>query len=251
MKTTTRTFAAFAAAAVLAVGGGLTASALTDDAAPVVAGSTAVSAGLSAELGEKLQLTREEERMARDLYAALAEAHTDARPMSTITNSEERHHDAVGALLDRYGVSDPSAGRSAGSYAFPEIQKLYDAWYAKGKTSLNAAYQVGVELEKWDIAALQKDVAATSQADVKQLYTTLLTASQHHLSAYEAAVSGRPLEPGSGMGNGGGRGNGMFKGMGDRLHKGMGAGMGGWGQGQNHGPGMRGDWPMIDGNGER
>lgn len=46
--------------------------------------------------------------------------------MSRITKSEDRHYDAVGVLLDRYGVSDPSAGRSAGSYAFPEIQKVYD-----------------------------------------------------------------------------------------------------------------------------
>lgn len=241
MNTKKRTFAVITTAAVLAAGVGLTASALTDSPAPADAATTAVSTSLTDELATNLQLTREEERMSRDLYAALAKAHADARPMSKITTSEARHYDAVGALLDRYDVSDPSAGRSAGSYASPEIQKMYDAWYAKGKASLNAAYRVGVEVEQWDIAGLQKDVAATSQTDVKQLYTHLLTSSEHHLSAYQAAATGQPFEPGNGMGNGMGLGKGRGNGM----------GMGAWGQGQGQGQGqdVRGDCPIINSDG--
>ena len=85
--------------------------------------------------------------MARDLYAALAKIHAGATPMSRITTSEQRHYDAIGTLLTRYGVADPSAGRVAGSYADAELQKLYDDWLARGKASLQAAYQVGIELE--------------------------------------------------------------------------------------------------------
>lgn len=244
MKTKTRTVAVITTTAFLAAGVGLSASALTDSTTPADAGTTTMSASLPDGVAERLQLTREEERMTRDLYAALAKTHDDARPMSKITKSEDRHFDAVGNLLDRYGVSDPAAGRSAGSYAFPEIQKLYDAWYAKGKASVNAAHKVGVEVEKWDIAALEKETAKTSQTDVKRLYTNLLTASEHHLSAYEAAVSGKSLEPGNGNGNGWrGKGNGMNSG-------GMGSGGQGQsqGQGQGHGPGQgeRGDCPMVD-----
>lgn len=242
MNTTKRAIAVLAATATLATGAALTASAMTTHAPESAVGTTTVSATTTDGVAKQLQLTREEERMARDLYAALAEAHDNGRPMSMITRSEDQHHDAVGAMLTRYGLSDPSAGRAAGSYAYPEIQKLYDQWYAKGMASPNAAYQVGVELEKWDIAGLQKDIAATSQNDVKQLYTHLLEASQHHLAAYQSADSGQPVGPGAGAGNG--MGNGMRNGMGRHLANGAHHGMGAWGQGQGSGP--NGDCPMFD-----
>jgi hypothetical protein len=238
MNTTARTFAVLGATALLATGAGLTASALTTDAAGPATGVTPTVVSTATDVGAQLRLTREEERMARDLYAALAKAHDNALPMSMITGAEQRHFDAVGAMLTRYGVTDPSSGRSAGSYAYPELQKLYDQWYAKGKASSNAAYQVGVELEKWDIAGLQKQVNATSQTDVQRLYTNLLSASQHHLAAYQAAASGQSFGPGAGSGPGAGNGwGGMGSGMGRHM-------MGG--PGGSQGQGFRGDCPMFD-----
>ena len=239
MNTKKRIFAVIGTTAVLATGAGLTASALTRDAAQPAAGTSAVTLTAASDVSAQLQLTREEERMARDLYAALAKVHDGARPMSMITVAEDRHFDAVGVLLSRYGVTDPSTGRKAGSYAYPELQQLYDQWYAKGKTSLNAAYEVGVALEQWDIAGLQKEVAATTQTDLKRLYTNLLTASQHHLTAYQAAASGQLPDPAAGGGNGAGRGmgGGMGAGLGRHLAGGPGAG-----QGQ----GFQGDCPMLD-----
>lgn len=243
MNTTKRTFAVLATTAVLATGAGLTASALTQDTPPPAPRTTATSTTLPDGVAKQLQHTREEERMARDLYAALASAHDNDRPMSMITRAEDQHFNAVGTLLNRYGLTDPSAGRQAGSYAYPDLQKLYDDWYAKGKVSPNAAHEVGVELEKWDVAGLQKDVAATTQNDVKTLYTHLLEASQHHLTAYEAAASGQTPAPGTGNGPGAGNGPGTGRGMGQHMGQHL-------GNGPHHGngTGQPGDCPMVDGD---
>lgn len=248
MNTTPRTIAILVTTAVIGTGAALTASALSQDTGQPTPATTATSTTVPGDVATGLQHAREGERMARDLYAALAKVHDDARPMSMVTHGEDQHFRAVGTLLTRYDVSDPSAGRQAGSYAYPDLQKLYDDWYAMGKASTNAAHQVGVELEKWDIAALQKKVAATSQNDIKQVYTHLLEASQHHLSAYQSAVSGQPVGPGAGnqgrgMGQHMGGQPGQHKGgqpgqhMGNGAHHGMGAGVG---QGSGPGAGQAG-----------
>lgn len=131
--------------------------------------------------------------MARDLYQALAEHYDGAAPFAMITRSEQMHWEAVGALLTRHGVPDPSTGLAAGKYADPTIQTLYDGWLKRGLTSLDTAYQVGIELEKRDIADLSGAIAGTSLTDVRQVLTRLRTASERHLSAFEAAASGQAI----------------------------------------------------------
>ena len=176
-----------------------------------------------------LAFNREEERMARDLYAALAEYYDGALPFSRITMSEQRHFEAVGRLLETHAIADPASGRAPGSYADPVIQDLYDGWLAEGKTSLNAAYQVGIELEKRDIADLQSAIADSDLADVDAVLGSLLKGSTNHLRAFEnAAAGGSHSQPGQG-----GSGTG-----GPRMGGGQGRGGGpGAGQGQGAGPG--------------
>lgn len=197
------------AATISAVGlavtlaGPATAAAPSDtSASPTVSATT--TATLSPDAAKDLAFSREEERMARDLYAALAKAHSNATPMSRITTSEQQHFTAVGTMLQRYGTADPSTGRQAGSYADSQLQKLYDDWYARGKVSVQAAYEVGVELEKRDIADLKEMAAGDAPADVKAVYANLLRASERHLVAFENAVAGKTT--GAGMGRGQGMG---------------------------------------------
>jgi hypothetical protein len=236
------TAAALGVAALLA--GGLAvsqASATTTSPTAATTDSTLASA---------LTSSREEERMARDLYAALADAHDGARPFSMVTNSEDRHFDALGTLIGRYGVTDPSAGKAAGTYTVAAIQDLYDGWLAEGRTSIDDAYRVGVELEQRDIADLNKSIAADLPADVDSVLGQLLQGSQNHLAAYQRAVDG-DLGTGSGMmgnrsgnattpGRGNetnGNGNGMRGGNGSRMRGGNGTGSGN---------GMGGDCPYTD-----
>ena len=211
MKTMTRNILVVVSAASL-VGLAATAQAVgaaeTTTPAPAVATETA----LEPALAEQLRVTREEERMARDLYAALATEHDGARPMSRITTSEQRHFDQVGLLLERYGIADPSAGLESGSYAFPELQSLYDEWLTEGSESLDAAYQVGIELEQRDIADLEALIEETDQTDVRMVLERLLAGSQHHLSAYTMAADGTlPDGTGDGMRYGPGWQNGPMQ----------------------------------------
>lgn len=177
---------------------GVTPGSAATSTTPVAAAAPAATTALPATLAKDVRFSREEERLARDLYAALAKVHDGARPMSRITLSEQRHYDAVGTLITRFGLTDPSAGRAPGSYAFPELQRLYDDWLSRGKASLKGAYAVGVELEKRDIADLERIVAATTQPDADRVFSHLLTGSRMHLSAFERAAAGGM--PGQGPG---------------------------------------------------
>ena len=198
-------------------------------------GAPSVAAASGTTLATTLTFNREEERMARDLYAAIADLYDGARPFSMITRSEQQHFDAVGRLLETHGIADPSSGRAAGSYADPTLQKLYDGWLADAKKSLDAAYQAGIELEQRDIADLEKSIAASTQTDVDAVLGNLLNASRRHLTAFQAAASGEL--PATGFGPGRGQGQGPGAGMG------AGNGMG------RHG-GTGGNGPMGNGTGD-
>ena len=90
------TMAVGAAAALIMGGFGLSAAhAETTPAAPVTASANQTA---SATLAENLAFSREEERLARDLYQLFADTYDQARPFSNIVKSEQRHFDAVGTL---------------------------------------------------------------------------------------------------------------------------------------------------------
>jgi len=103
----------------------------------------------------------------------------------TSARSEQAHLNAVGVLLDRYGIADPAAGRAAGSFANAALQQLYDRLVKQGSASLAAAAAAGVEIEKTDIADLGARLADASNADVRLVLARLARASQNHLRAFE------------------------------------------------------------------
>ncbi len=191
-----------------------------------ISATASTTATADAALVTALQYSREEERLARDVYAALAARYDGAVPFSMITRSEQVHYDAIGTLLTRYGISDPSVGRPAGSYADPTLQKLYDTLMAQGAASLGAAYDVGVAIEKQDIADLDRTLAGALPADVKAVLTNLRSGSEHHLAAFENAADGTATGGGYGRMAGGTPGNGAAGGG----RYGMGNGMANGGQ---------------------
>ncbi|MEO7752093.1 MAG: DUF2202 domain-containing protein [Terracoccus sp.] len=164
-------------------------------AAAPLTGATVVAAQTTSDAAT-LAFNREEERMARDLYQSLADTYDGAAPFAMITQSEQTHWTRIGDLLTAHGITDPSAGLAAGTYADPAIQSLYDGWLARGLTSLDEAYQVGIELEQRDIADLTTAITSTTLADARRVLTALRAASEHHLAAFEAAASGQTLGAG-------------------------------------------------------
>lgn len=132
----------------------------------------------------ELAAMAEEEKLAHDVYVALADATGDRR-FTRVAVSEQRHLDAVRVLLDRYDVADPTAGKPAGTFATSEVQSAYEAFVARGKVSLDAALAVGRDIETADIADLRAAVdGLTSAADVEHVYGNLLDGSQRHLAAF-------------------------------------------------------------------
>lgn len=219
-----RTLALTLTAATLLAGGAGTAYAMTPATAPAAVTAPVLTVTASTTLARDLSMARDEERMARDLYTLFA-AKYGVAPFTNIRFSEQRHYDSIGVLLTRYGVGDPSVGKAAGVYANADVQKLYDAWKAQGLKSVTAAYQVGVDLEKRDIADLTAIRNRTTATDVKAVLTNLLAASGNHLAAYTRAVSGgTAYSSGSGTGVGPSAGVGQRRGRAANQQRGLGAG---------------------------
>jgi hypothetical protein len=136
------------------------------------------------EQAKTLRFMREEEKLARDVYQAMYEK-WQLSVFRNITASENTHFEAVGTLLTRYNVSDPAAGLAAGVYSDPTLTQLYQQLMAKGSASVEDALEVGVLIEKTDIADLEKGIAGTDRADIKRVYTNLMNASYSHQEAFE------------------------------------------------------------------
>jgi len=125
----------------------------------------------------------QKEKLAHDLYEAFA-ARYDAIVFDHIGAAETQHLSAVRTLLQRYGVTDPTVGRSAGTFADKATQATYDKLLAQGKQSLTAALAAAQQVERDDIAALRSASSGLTAPDVKQVYTNLIAASQRHLTAF-------------------------------------------------------------------
>lgn len=124
---------------------------------------------------------REEEKLARDVYLALSET-WDLPIFSNIAASEQTHTDAVGDLLELYGISDPMADDAPGVFQDPTIQSLYDDFVQQGSRSLVEALTVGVAIEDLDIVDLR--LRESGVAAIDEVYANLEKGSRNHLRAF-------------------------------------------------------------------
>ncbi|WP_159448423.1 DUF2202 domain-containing protein [Demequina sp. NBRC 110052] len=133
----------------------------------------------------------QEEKLAHDLYVTLGETH-DLRILDRIALAEVRHADAVRALLEAYGLEDPTLGLEVGEFADDDLQQLYDSLLAQGLKSEEAALTVGGIVEETDIADLS--AADTGEASIDALYYRLETGSTHHLVAFVKVLDARGVD---------------------------------------------------------
>ncbi len=144
---------------------------------------------------------KQEEKMARDLYQALA-VRWDNAMFRRIANAEQRHMDAVDGLITRNQLTDTTPAE-AGRFSIPELQKLHDDLLAQGITSLEQALRVGVTVEETDLADLKEALGVTQDAMIQRVLGNLTRASTHHLDMFSAAVGGASTDtlcPGGGVG---------------------------------------------------
>jgi hypothetical protein len=152
--------------------------------AGVVAPDTS-GVALSAEEQQFLRFTREEEKLARDVYGVLAPWHN---AFTNIASSEQTHMDAVATLLTRYSLEDPALGEASGAFKDATIQALYDDLVAAGTASQLAALQVGVEIEELDIVDIERGAAAATHTDIVATMDNLTRGSRNHLRSFYSSL---------------------------------------------------------------
>ncbi len=134
-----------------------------------------------------LRFMREEEKLAHDVYVAMY-ALWGHNTFENIAKSETTHTEAILALLTRYGVADPAAGKPAGVFEDAALQSLHDALVAAGRASRVEGLKVGALIEETDIRDIEERKAVTDEADILRVYDSLLCGSRNHLRAFAQAL---------------------------------------------------------------
>jgi len=134
-----------------------------------------------------LKWMREEEKLARDIYVAMSTQYSQ-NIFKNIAASEQKHFDAIGEKLVLYGIEDPALD-APGFFSVQELQDMYDALLAKGWISYADALEVGVAIEKEDIADLAAAIAGTTSRPLATTYQQLLNSSENHLRSFQKLLS--------------------------------------------------------------
>lgn len=148
------------------------------------AGTTLGTGTLTAAQRTTVAAMAEEDKLAHDVYTALAARYPSDPRFARIASSETQHLTALRQVMTAYGITDPTAGLADGTFATASVQQLYNDLLAKA-TTLDAALAVGRAIETQDIADLGAAMAAVTTADdVDLVYSHLQMASQMHLRAF-------------------------------------------------------------------
>jgi hypothetical protein len=177
MQTSRTTTAVLAAAGMLVVGAGCAGA----DSVPSEEDLT------SAE--ETFVFLTGEEKLAHDVYAALAEQY-DARQFANVARSEANHLAGMRAILDTMDVADPTAGDDPGIFDDPQLQQMYDDYVARGSDSLAAAAAVGIAIEEADLVELSAALEIAPDEHATTVLERQLESSQRHLAAFQRLAAG-------------------------------------------------------------
>lgn len=130
----------------------------------------------------------DEERMAFRLYSELGNVHTGMKPFQNIPHAEKRHFNSLAAYAKSSFPELEIAGLED-TFHFETTKELYETWLKKGKTSKQAAAEVGVELEKLDIADIDHFLAQEPDAELTAILENIKAGSQRHLAAFQRHLS--------------------------------------------------------------
>lgn len=186
------TLATLAATAALSAFGFSTTTAFAGGPGAGTTGSNlpAAASSINEDVKADLVFMVQEERLAEDVYAYIADKYDVSQPFTNIARSEQQHQDALAVLLERYSLTDPSAGMQPGTYADTHLQEMYDQLIAQADTSLAEAYKVGIAIEETDIKDLEEALAEDGvPADVQIVYEQLIAGSENHLTAFTKATA--------------------------------------------------------------
>ena len=137
----------------------------------------------------------EEEKLARDVYITLYDLYPAATIFKTISESEQRHMDAIQSLIAKYELTDPVEGLLVGEFSNQgNFNDLYAELIAKGQLSYCDALEVGLTIENLDIDDIEIALNDVEARDVNRVLNNLLNGSYNHLNAFESRYKANNCE---------------------------------------------------------
>ena len=141
-----------------------------------------IESTLTAQEIQDLQFLQEEEKLARDVYLYALNVHnTDI--FGNISESEQRHVEAISGLMNTYGVTSLMLDE-VGVFSNSDLQQLYNNLTAQVDVSLVEALIVGATIEDLDIYDIDEMIENTDKTDILEVYEKLTCGSENHLRAY-------------------------------------------------------------------
>lgn len=131
---------------------------------------------------------REEEKLARDVYATLYEG-WEKNVFLNISRAEQNHMGALLKQIEKFDLEDPVTDDTAGAFTDNALVVLYVELVDTGNHSLLNGYQVGGRIEEQQIADLELAIAETDEPSLINAYGNLLAASRNHLRTFVSHVS--------------------------------------------------------------
>lgn len=136
---------------------------------------------LTADEIEFLYAMREDEKLARDLYAYFWTRYPTAPQIQRISKAEESHIAAIETVLDYYEISYPAMS-APGVFEDSTRQALYDELALKSETMLEA-FQTMAFVEDRDLFAYKMVQSQITNANLSLLIENMIKASTNHLKA--------------------------------------------------------------------
>lgn len=140
--------------------------------------------------GPDINFMIQEEKMARDVYTAFADKY-GIRIFANIAKSEQKHMDAVAALLESVDQANPVEGLKPGEFKNPDVLTLYKKLIGAGNKSLLDALKAGATIEDKDIFDLNAMIKAGAEGQVLTTLSALRSASGNHLRAFYGQIKSR------------------------------------------------------------
>ena len=135
-----------------------------------------------------LNLMREEEKLARDVYLTLGELWS--MPIFfNIARAEQQHMDRVLSVMDLYEITDPIVDDSVGVFADQHFADLYTTLVDLGSQSLIDGLIVGATIEDLDIFDLNDLINIGTNDHLLFAWQNLLKGSRNHLRAFMSALN--------------------------------------------------------------
>jgi len=153
---------------------------------PLLSASAQAATPLSQVEIADLLWSREEEKVARDVYITLYDKWRHST-FSNISKSEQQHMDTMLFKLTTYGIPDPALV-PIGAFSNRDLQNLYNDLVAKGSKSLIEALTVGCIIEEVDIIDLMKAIDHSTHTDLDTSYQNLMAGSYNHLRSFVIAL---------------------------------------------------------------